>query len=110
MRKPSRGQLPPSMRARRKHNPQPRFPVEPALAIGRRRWQARNSEEYLGDGMLAPMFHCNRRQIFTWKERGLSMSQAENIADRLDLSPSEIWEGWWETLNDYYDRLEGVKT
>lgn len=54
-----------------------------------------------GCGVLtAQLLGVNRRQVYRWRETGVSWAQADELAIRAGLHPSSVWgRSWWDGID-----------
>ena len=88
-----------------------RLPIEPLV----RMWE--DDREHLGMEHVAEVCGVGRRSIIRWKEFGIPLRFAEQIADELGIHPTRIWGSEYH-IAGYYEyqrylqlkRIAGAKT
>lgn len=45
---------------------------------------------------VSTILNVTNRRVLQWRERGVAYYDADEIAIRLGLHPSELWPNWWQ--------------
>lgn len=68
----------------------PRLPLEPLV------------RRYGSVRALAEALHRDRAQVQKWRERGVTIHAADDLAVALGLHPVEVWPEWYEVTEHHY--------
>lgn len=75
--------------------------IQSAAFCGGRRLSVAPLETLVGGGCgveVAARLGVHHRQLYRWRHQGLTWAQADILAVRAGVHPSQVWgDGWWTT-------------